>query len=120
MKRWRIRRPTVDALLDLERPVYPGELDRALRAAEEDERNAADLDELEAEDRPTGFVTTDRELDELAAEAVVADWARTRLLPTIVISVTAGPGASLDLSLTGPLGITRQLVELALSELDTS
>ena len=108
MRRWRIRRRLdVPALIDLTRETYPGELTRPIRA--EDEHNAADLDELEAEEtaeRATG------------AEMAWADeLARLDLTPTVVVSVT-GPGVSLDLSVTGPLTITRQMVDVALTELE--
>ena len=104
MSWWRRSRSVdVDRLLDLDSELWPGELSRPVRRdTAEDERNAADLDELEAEEGKGPWAA---ELERLAA------------MPTVVVAVTA-PGRSLDLTLTGPLRITRQLVEVALAELE--
>jgi hypothetical protein len=110
VRRWRIRRnPSPDSLLDLTKPLFPGELDRPLvkvlrPETAEDEHNAADLDEIEAEEA-AGANPWPAELERLARQ------------PTVVVSVS-GPGQSLDLTVSAPLAIVRQVVELALAEVE--
>jgi len=104
--RWRIRRRLDrDTLLDLSQETYPGELDRPVRRdTPEDERNVTDLDELEAEEAA-------------GSNPWAAEMRRLVNLPTVVVSVSA-PGQSIDMSVTAPLYITRQVVEMTLAELE--